>query len=167
MELLVWTRLPLPMDWLTIALLLLFGLLFLVAEVIFIPGTTVVGLIGFALLAAGIWFGYRDLGAGTGHILLVASLAATGILVYIGLRPRNISRVALNDVNNSHVRDVRLPDVLPGTVGRTLSALRPAGTVLFEDDRREVTTRGEYVAAGTEVRVLRIEQNRIVVESVA
>lgn len=167
MELLVWTRLPLPMDWLTIALLLLFGLLFLVAEVIFIPGTTVVGLIGFALLAAGVWFGYRDLGSSTGHILLVTSLAATGILVYIGLRPRNISRVALNDVNNSHVRDVRLPDVLPGTVGRTLSALRPAGTVLFEDNRREVTTRGEYVAAGKEVRVLRIEQNRIVVESVA
>ncbi|MDF7812718.1 NfeD family protein [Hymenobacter sp. YC55] len=167
MELLMWTRLPLPMDWLTIALLLLFGLLFLVAEVIFIPGTTVVGLIGFALLAAGVWFGYRDLGSDTGHILLISSLAATGVLVYIGLRPRNISRVALNDVNNSHVRDVRLPDVLPGTVGRALSALRPAGTVLFEDNRREVTTRGEFVPAGTEVRVLRIEQNRIVVESVA
>jgi membrane-bound ClpP family serine protease len=166
MELLVWTRLPLPMDWLTIALLLLFGLLFLVVEVIFIPGTTVVGLLGFALLAAGVWFGYRDLGSGTGHVLLVTSLAATGILVYIGLRPKNISRVALNDVNTSHVRDARLPDVLPGTVGRTLSALRPAGTVLFEDNRREVTTRGEYVPAGTEVRVLRIEQNRIVVESV-
>ena len=167
MDLLMWTRLPLPMDWLTIALLLLFGLLFLVAEVIFIPGTTVVGLIGFALLAAGVWFGYRDLGSATGHILLVASLAVTGVLVYIGLRPKNMARVALNDVNNSHVRDARLPDVLPGTTGRTLSALRPAGTVLFENDRREVTTRGEYVPAGTEVRVLRIEQNRIVVESVS
>ncbi len=162
----MWTRLPLPMDWLTIALLLLFGLLFLVAEVIFIPGTTVVGLIGFALLAVGVWFGYRDLGSTTGHILLVASLVVTGTLVYIGLRPKNMARVALNDVNNSHVRDARLPDVLPGATGRTLSALRPAGTVLFEDDRREVTTRGEYVSAGTEVRVLRIEQNRIVVESV-
>ena len=40
------------MPWLTIALLLLFGLLFLAAEVIFIPGTTVVGFVGFALLAA-------------------------------------------------------------------------------------------------------------------
>lgn len=155
------------MDSLTIALLLLFGLLFLVAEVIFIPGTTIVGLVGFALLGAGVWFGYRDLGSNTGHILLVASLAATGLLVYIGLRPKNLARVALNDVHNSHVRDARLPDVLPGTMGRTLSALRPAGTVLFEENRREVTTRGEFVPAGTEVRVLRIEQNRIVVESVA
>ncbi|WP_022825853.1 NfeD family protein [Hymenobacter norwichensis] len=155
------------MDSLTIALLLLFGLLFLVAEVIFIPGTTIVGLVGFALLAAGVWFGYRDLGSNTGHVLLVSSLAAIGLLVYIGLRPKNLARVALNDVHNSHVRDARLPDVQPGATGRTLSALRPAGTVLFEENRREVTTRGEFVPAGTEVRVLRIEQNRIVVESIA
>jgi membrane-bound ClpP family serine protease len=155
------------MDWLTVAMLLLFGLVFLAAEVIFIPGTTIVGLVGFALLAAGVWFAYRDLGSATGHILLVSSLAAAGLMVYIGLRPKNLAKVALTDVHNSHVRDARLPDVLPGTTGRTLSALRPAGTVLFEENRREVTTRGEFVPAGTEVRVLRIEQNRIVVESLA
>ncbi|QNH62134.1 NfeD family protein [Hymenobacter sediminicola] len=148
-------------------MLLLFGLLFLAAEVVFIPGTTIVGLIGFALLAAGVWFAYRDFGSATGHILLVSSLAVTGLMIYIGLKPKNMARVALTDVNNSHVRDARLPDVQPGTTGRTLSALRPAGTVLFEENRREVTTRGEFVPAGTEVRVLRIEQNRIVVESVA
>nr|WP_170865165.1 NfeD family protein [Hymenobacter psychrotolerans] len=147
-------------------MLLLFGLLFLAAEVVFIPGTTIVGLIGFGLLAAGVWFAYRDFGSATGHILLVSSLAVTGLLVYIGLKPKNMARVALTDVNNSHVRDARLPDVQPGTTGRALSALRPAGTVLFEENRREVTTRGEFVPAGTEVRVLRIEQNRIVVESV-
>jgi membrane-bound ClpP family serine protease len=155
------------MDWLTVTLLLLFGLVFLAAEVIFIPGTTVVGLVGFGLLAAGVWFAYRDLGSTTGHLLLVASLAVTALLVYIGLRPKNLVRVALTDVNDSHVRDARRPDVQPGTTGRTLSALRPAGTVLFDDDRREVTTRGEFVPAGTVVRVLRIEQNRIVVEGVA
>ena len=155
------------MDWLTVALLLLFGLVFLAVEAIFIPGTTVVGLLGFALLAAGVWFAYRDLGSGVGHLLLAGSLAAIGVLVYLGLRPKNMARVALNDVNSGHVRDARLPDVQPGTTGRTLSALRPAGTVLFAENRREVTTRGEFVAAGTEVRVLRIEQNRIVVESVA
>ncbi|MBT9392983.1 hypothetical protein KLP40_07400 [Hymenobacter sp. NST-14] len=155
------------MDWLTIALLLFFGLAFLVAEVIFIPGTTVVGLVGFALLAAGIWFSYRDLGATTGHVLLSASAVFIGALVYLGLRPRNLDKVALTQQNHGHVLDVRHADVLPGTVGRTLSALRPAGTVLFEEERREVTTRGEFVAAGADVRVIGIEHNRIVVQQVA
>ena len=156
------------MDWLTVSLLLLFGLAFLVAEVIFIPGTTVVGLVGFGLLIAGIWFGYRDLGSTTGHVLLSGSAVAVGLLVYLGLRPKNLNRVALTQVNHAGVHDVRpAADIQPGTTGRTLSALRPAGTVLFDDDRREVTTRGEFVPAGATVRVLGIEHNRIVVENVA
>lgn len=153
------------MDWITVALLLLFGLLFLVAEVLFIPGTTLVGLVGFALLATGIWFGYQDLGSTGGHVTLITAVVLAGCIVYLGLRPKNLHRFALTDVNTSSVRDVRRPDVVPGTVGRTLSALRPAGTALFDDElRREVVTRGEFLAAGTSVRVLGIEQNRIVVE---
>jgi membrane-bound ClpP family serine protease len=152
------------MDWLTVALLLLFGLLFLIVEVLFIPGTTLVGLVGFALLVAGVWLGYRDLGTTAGHYALVVSVVAAGIMLYIGLRPKNLHRFALTNVNDSQVRDVRRPDVQPGTTGRALSALRPAGNVLFGEVRREATTRGEFLDAGTPVRVLRIEQNRIVVE---
>lgn len=152
------------MDWLTVVLLLLFGLLFLVVEVLFIPGTTLVGLVGFALLVAGVWLGYRDLGTTIGHYTLIFSVVAAGLMLYVGLRPKNLHRFALTNVNDSHVRDVRRPDVQPGTTGRALSALRPAGTVLFGEDRREATTRGEFLDAGTPVRVLRIEQNRIVVE---
>jgi membrane-bound ClpP family serine protease len=155
------------MDWISIALLLLFGLLFLIAEVLFIPGTTVVGLVGFALLAAGIWFGYRDLGTSAGHVTLATALVLAGIILYIGLRPKNMARLALTDVNDGHVRDARLPDVQPGATGRAISALRPSGTVLFDEHRREVVTRGEFVPVGTEVRVLRIEQNRIVVEAMS
>ena len=151
------------MPWLTIVLLLLFGLLFLAAEVIFIPGTTIVGLLGFGLLAVGVWLGYRDLGTPLAHIALLSVVALAGLIVYIGLRPKNLSKVALMDVNDTPVYDARRPDMLPGTLGRSLSALRPAGTVLFGDERREAVTRGEFVAAGTAVRVLSIEQNRIVV----
>ncbi|MBF9239022.1 hypothetical protein I2I05_16590 [Hymenobacter sp. BT683] len=151
------------MPWLSIAMLLLFGLLFLAAEVIFIPGTTVVGLVGFVLLAVGIWMGYRDLGTPLGHYALVTVALVAGLIVYVGLRPKNLSRVALTSVNNASVDDVRRADMPPGTLGRTLSALRPAGTVLFGAERREVVTRGEFVAAGSDVRVLAIEQNRIVV----
>ncbi|SMB93477.1 protein of unknown function DUF107 [Hymenobacter roseosalivarius DSM 11622] len=152
------------MDWLTVILLLLFGLLFLVVEVLFIPGTTLVGLIGFGLLVVGVWLGYRDLGSTVGHYTLLFSVVAAGVMLYIGLRPKNLHRFALTDVNDGRVRDVRRPDVQPGTAGRALSALRPAGTVLFGEDRREAATRGEFLDAGTPVRVLGIEQNRIIVE---
>ncbi|MBD2769104.1 hypothetical protein IC235_14515 [Hymenobacter sp. BT664] len=148
---------------LTIALLLLFGLLFVAVEVVFIPGTTVVGVVGFALLVVGVWLGYRDLGTPLGHYALVGVTLLAGLIVYVGLRPKNLARVALTTTNDASVQDVRRPDVVPGTVGQTLSALRPAGTALFGTERREVVTRGEFVPAGSAVRVLGIEHNRILV----
>jgi membrane-bound ClpP family serine protease len=152
------------MDWLSVAALLLFGLLFVVAEVVFIPGTTLVGLVGLGLLIAGIWLGYRDLGTSAGHIALGLSVVLVGLVLYIGLSPKNLAKMALTDVNHSRVRDVRQPDIEPGTTGQAISALRPSGTALFQNDRREVVTRGEFLPVGTTIRVLRIEQNRIVVE---
>jgi hypothetical protein len=97
------------MPWLTIALLLLFGLLFVAAEVIFIPGTTVVGFVGFVLLVLGIWLGYRDLGTPVGHYALIGVALLAGLIVYVGLRPKNMARVALTSVNDSSVLDVRRP----------------------------------------------------------
>ncbi|GAA4379191.1 NfeD family protein [Hymenobacter koreensis] len=151
------------MDWLLIVVLLLFGALFLVAEVLLIPGTTIVGLAGFVLLTVGIWLSYRDLGPTTGHVLLSASVLLVAVVVWIGLRPQSVNRFALTTRNTARVDDVRRPDVELGQIGRTLSALRPAGTVLFGEERREATTQGEFVESGAAVRVLRIDQNRIVV----
>jgi membrane-bound ClpP family serine protease len=151
------------MDWLLIVVLLLFGALFVVVEVLLIPGTTIVGFAGFVLLTIGIWLSYRDLGSTTGHLLLGAAAVLVGVVVWIGLRPQSVNRFALTTRNTARVDDVRRPDVVPGQVGRTLSALRPAGTVLFGEERREATTQGEFVEPGASVRVLRIEQNRIVV----
>ena len=99
------------MPWLTIALLLLFGLLFVAAEVIFIPGTTVVGFVGFALLVVGVWLGYRDLGTPLGHYALVGVIVLAGLIVYVGLLPKNLARVVLNSVNDTSVHDARRPDV--------------------------------------------------------
>ncbi|KAA9331334.1 hypothetical protein F0P96_13875 [Hymenobacter busanensis] len=151
------------MDWLLIVVLLLFGALFVVAEVLLIPGTTIVGLAGFIMLTVGIWLSYRDLGTSAGHVLLGSATVLVAAVVWIGLRPQSVNRFALTTKNTARVDDVRRPDVAPGQLGRTLSALRPAGTVLFGDERREATTLGEFVGAGATVQVLRIEQNRIVV----
>ena len=148
---------------LTITLLLLFGLLFLAAEFILIPGTTVVGFVGFVLLVVGLWLSYRDLDTLVALMVLGAVVGVSAFIVYVGLRPKNLEKVALHEVNNATVRDVRRADVLPDTLGLTLSALRPAGTALFGEERREVSTRGEFVAAGSTVKVLSIEQNRIIV----
>ncbi len=50
-----------------------------------------------------------------------------------------------------------------GHVGVALSDLRPAGTARFNDERFDVVTNGEYVAAGAAIEVVRDDEYRIVV----
>ncbi|MCA4900510.1 MAG: hypothetical protein ING88_17180, partial [Cytophagales bacterium] len=42
------------MEWVTIATLILIGLVLIVIEILFVPGTTVVGFVGFALMLVGV-----------------------------------------------------------------------------------------------------------------
>ena len=53
-------------EWLTVSSLILLGLSLIVAEIIFVPGITVVGLIGFACMVVGIGLSFRYFGNNTG-----------------------------------------------------------------------------------------------------
>ncbi len=53
-----------------------------------------------------------------------------------------------------------------GAIGTAASLLRPAGVALIDGKRVDVLTQGEFIAAGTPVRVTRVEGARIFVEPV-
>ena len=55
---------------------------------------------------------------------------------------------------------------LLGREGRALGPLRPAGIAEFDGRRWDVVTEGPMVAAGTRIRVIAVEANRVVVRSV-
>ena len=57
-------------------------------------------------------------------------------------------------------------DELVGNTGSALTALRPAGTALIGDLRVDVVTSGEYIASGTEIRVVSVRGSRVEVRAV-
>ena len=58
----------LEMDWISVILLLFVGIVLVVVEIIFVPGTTIVGIIGTALMCFGVIIGYSKFGAQIGTI---------------------------------------------------------------------------------------------------
>ena len=155
------------LDWITVVLLIGIGLLLVVVELVFVPGTTVVGILGFILAAIGIWIGYAALGTTIGHIILAASVL-TGITAFVySFRSDSWSKFALKDRNRSFVNEDSPHMLQVGEEGRTVSALRPQGTALFADRPHEVQTRGEFVAPNAAVRIIRLEQNKIIVEPIS
>lgn len=113
------------MDWITVILLLVAGIVLLIAEIIFVPGTTVLGIIGAALLVFGVIIGYSKFGSQTGTIILVSALVTGGIVTVLSFRTGAWKRFALKTTNKSRFNEDIKVEHLLGAEGITLSALRP------------------------------------------
>ncbi|QCR24111.1 NfeD family protein [Pontibacter sp. SGAir0037] len=154
-------------DWVTVILLICIGLLLIIVELIFVPGTTVVGILGFALTGIGIWIGYAALGTTTGHIILGASSLVAVVTFFYSFRSDAWTRFALNESNRSRVNEDNMHVLEVGEEGKTVSALRPQGTATFNEKLHEVQTRGEFISPNTTIRIINLSQNKIIVEEVS
>jgi membrane-bound ClpP family serine protease len=151
-------------EWTIVVALVLIGLLLVIVEVIFIPGTTFVGVAGFASLVIGIILSFKYFGAETGWTTLGGSTAATGLLFYIAFKTNVWKRFALRDSISSKMNELEVLKFTIGLEGVATSALRPGGKGEFGPDTVEVRTGGEYVEAGSRIRIVRIIHNQIIVE---
>jgi len=152
------------MDLVTVIILVFIGLVLLLVELVFLPGTTLIGILGFLVLAAGVWLGYEKMGLANGHIILSVALILSVTIVFFSFKADVWSKFALKDVNHSRVNENVKPQLQEGNTGRTLSALRPSGTAMFNDQPYEVHTNGEFLNAGTAVVITRINHHKVIVK---
>lgn len=147
------------MDWITVILLLVAGIVLLIAEIIFVPGTTVLGIIGGALLVFGVIISYSKFGSQTGTIILVSALVTGGIVTVLSFRSGAWKRFALNTTNKSRFNEDIKVEHLLGAEGITLSALRPYGKAEFYNSTYEVKTLGNYLASGAKIKVTNVDSD--------
>lgn len=151
-------------EWTIVICFVLFGLLLVIVEVIFIPGTTVVGIAGFISMIVGIILSFKYFDRETGWLTLGGAAAASGVLLYVALRTNVWRRFAINSSIDSKVNEVEEVKFGVGMEGVALSALRPIGKGEFGGNVAEVRTLGEYVEAGSRIRVIKVSTNQIIVE---
>jgi membrane-bound ClpP family serine protease len=152
------------MFWLIIGVLLLIGFIFLVLEILVIPGTGIAGIIGFALIGIAVWQTYAVYGNAPGHIVLGISILLTFITLALSLRAKTWSRISLNSSISSRVNVFEEVNVKPGDTGEAVSRLVPIGKAFINGDYYEVSTTGEYIDQGTEIVVTKIVNNKIKVK---
>jgi membrane-bound ClpP family serine protease len=153
------------MLWIIVALILA-GLLLIIVEIVFIPGTTVVGLFGFIFAVVGIIFSYKDYGNEVGfYVLLGTSLVAGGAL-YLSFRNGAWGKFSLKESIDSKVNEGITSELEVGAIGKAISALRPMGSVEFNGRIFEVKSNGEYFNPGTMVKIVKIQLNDILVEPI-
>ena len=147
------------MDWITVILLLIAGIALLIIEIIFIPGTTILGLIGAALMVFGVIIGYSKFGTQSGTIILVSAVVTGGAITGISFRTGVWKRFALKTaIKSKFNEDIKIEHLL-GAEGITLSALRPYGKAEIYNLTYEVKTLGNYLTAGTKIKVTNVDKD--------
>jgi len=150
--------------WLAVSLLIIAGLALLIAEVVFIPGTTVVGLLGLAFVIAGLLFSYSEFGSVTANYVLLATSIAAALILYVSFRKGAWNKFSLKTSIDSKVNEGLGAEFSVGIEGVSISALRPMGTAEFQGKIIEVKTNGDYLASGTPIKIIQIQSNDILVE---
>jgi len=150
-------------DVIGISLFVIIGIALIVIEVLFVPGTTFVGLIGFLLMALGVWYCFDNYGSKAGILLASASLVLMVLVFYWGYKKNVWKKFALNSENDVRLVQKAIDYLQVGQEGITISALRPSGIAEFDGKRIEVQTFGELLDAGVNVKILEIRGNEVFV----
>ncbi len=148
----------------TVAALLLVGVLLIILELVFVPGTTIVGVAGLALTGFGIYLSYFFFGSVAGHTAVAATLIVSLLAIIYSFKSKSWQRFALFDTNTSRTNDRAETLLRVGDVGTTLSTLRPSGNAEFSNQVFEVRTYGQMIAKGIQVKVVQVDGHRIIVE---
>jgi len=154
------------MEWMIVISLVLFGLLLLVVEVIFVPGTTIVGVVGFVFVVLGIGLAFRYFGSEVGWITTGGAALSFGIVFYFSFKTNVWKRFSLKSSIKSKVNEGELEKLTEGEEGVAVSALRPVGKAELTSKIYEVKTQGQYIDSGTRIRIVKIISNQIFVEPV-
>jgi membrane-bound ClpP family serine protease len=152
--------------WIIVLALLLIGLLLIIVELVFIPGTTVVGLLGLVFTIVGVVISYSHFGNDIGFYILLTTLATTLLALFYSFRSGAWSKFSLKSSINSKVNEGIMASIQIGDEGITVSTLRPMGKAEFNSKTFEVKTSGNYIERGEKVRITQIESHQIVVEPI-
>lgn len=154
-----------PMEWTIVISLVAVGLFLLLVEILFVPGTTIVGIIGFIVLAVGVGLSFKYFGRETGWMVFAGTSVIAGATLYLSFKNNLWFRFSLKSTNTSKVNELPL-DLTMGEEGLALSALRPIGKAEFGKNVLEVRTMGAYVESGSRVRIIQINSNYVIVEPI-
>lgn len=150
-------------------ILFIIGFALLIAE-LFIPGG-IVGIIGGALMVISLLFAGESMVYMAYSILIALFIAFIGMVIIMKFFGKNLhlfSKLVLKDATTTeegYVSNVNRIELL-GKVGKTVTPLRPSGTIIVDNERLDVVSEGSYVDIEKTVEIIEVEGSRLVVREV-
>jgi membrane-bound serine protease (ClpP class) len=144
--------------------LVLAGLALIVAEVYLVPGFNIVGILGLVLIVFAVGYTFTESGLLGGMLTLVGTVVAGGSMFWFmwqsGAWDRFVLSTNLRQDEKVAASETEQRTRFLGREGTALTPLRPTGVVEIGDERLEVMTEGEFIAAGSRIRIVAMDRRR-------
>lgn len=152
------------MTILILSSLLIIGLILLLVEVLFIPGTTVVGVLGLLVSIAGVAYAFLTFDSGTALWITAIAAILNLVAVWYGFSSGVWNRFSLKTSMKGGAFDGRTTGLSVGMSGKAISDIKPFGKVSFGDQIYEVKSEEGFIEVGKVVSIIKIENNKILVK---
>lgn len=150
---------------LSIIILISLGIVLLLFEFFIIPGVTIAGIGGMLMIIGGVYIAYDSHGVTYGnYTLLITSISIIIVLIF-ALRSRTWKRLMLNTNLESKVNTYEIDKIKVGDKGIAISKLSPIGKVEINEEYFEAESISGYIDPKTEIQVIKILVNKIIVKS--
>jgi membrane-bound ClpP family serine protease len=147
-----------------IIILILTGIFLLILEFFVFPGITISGIGGVISTGIAIYLGYSNYGGLTGTLILISTVVLFAVLIIIALRAKTWKRFSLETTITGQVETVEEEFIKPGDKGITITRLNPVGKARVNDKEVEAQCPGKYVEPKTEIEVVKVFKNYIIVK---
>lgn len=147
-------------------LIFIAGLALVIAE-FFVPGG-IVGILGGVLILLSLLLAGANMSQMILSIFIAFVVAIIGMVIlmkFFGKKLHVFNKLVLKDATTTeegYVSNINRTDLL-GKVGKTITPLRPAGTIQLGSERIDIVSEGSYIDAGKDVEIIKVEGSRIVV----
>ncbi len=155
------------MTWLIILGLVVAGIIFLLLEILVVPGVTISGLLGLALVVTGVVVSFSHYGIEVGVLVLIATLVVSLLAITFALRSRTWKKAMHQSSLEGRVNEVDTDKIKKGDEGMSVTRLNPMGKAVIGDEYYEVSSKDNLIAENTPIEVVKVEGNKIIVKSKA
>lgn len=150
-----------------IVLLIILGAIFLMAELVLLPGVSVGAILALGCDAAAAYFAFTWYGTSTGWIVIGAIFVVAILVTVLSLRAKTWEKLSLNQqIKSSSMDTPQEHDVKVGDRGVAVTRLAPMGKVEIAGRTYEAKSANELIDQQSEVEVTGFENFNVLVKKV-
>lgn len=146
-----------------IATLIFIGLVLVFAEVLFIPGVGVVGILGILSLAGSCVYAFLEFGSTVGAVTTAVNVVLIAVMAVYVLRAKTWKRFTLDTNIDAKATSQDEEKLEVGDRGHTIARLAPTGTVRFGEIVCEAKALEGMIDPDVDVEIVLIEDNKVYV----